>query len=156
MQGSKKVIDALNVLVEDELAAVLLYHALSAAWRHDGFGKVADGLLQETLEETVHARRLAARVLLLAGAPSWKPTKTPSPVPDATEARLRAVLEAEENAVREYRDAVKLACSEGDYVSECLLREILEDEEHHVEEVEREMGVLAKIGEENWLTEAVG
>lgn len=154
MKGNKKIVNALNSLLADELSAILLYNCLGSCWRHDGLLRPAAEMDHEVLDETGHAQALAARIMQLEGVPMFAPSNTPPATPSGPRERLQAVVDAETDAVTEYTAAVELACKEGDPCTENLLRRHLDDEVGHLAAVERDVRLLEMLGVQNWLTEA--
>nr|NIP86841.1 bacterioferritin [Planctomycetales bacterium] len=69
MQGSEKVIEALNAGLTIELTAINLYFINSKMCRDWGLHKLADHYHAESLEEMRHAEAVIDRVLFLDGVP---------------------------------------------------------------------------------------
>jgi bacterioferritin len=63
---------------------------------------------------------------------------------------LECDLKAEYGARDLYKEAYKACHDLGDFVSMELFRELLEDEEGHIDFIESELSLLEKIGLENY------
>jgi len=149
MKGDPQIIEWLNKALKAELTAINQYFLHSRMYEDWGLDKLAKKLYQESIEEMQHADLIIKRILLLEGLPNLqdlgrlKIGETPK---EALECDLALELEA----VPMYRDAVEYAESVRDYVSRDLFSSILEDEEHHVDWIETQLGLIAKIGEKNY------
>ena len=64
---------------------------------------------------------------------------------------LEADLEVENEAVPHLKASIKIAEDEQDYVSRDLFRAILDSEEHHIDWLETQLGLLKKVGEQNFI-----
>jgi len=64
---------------------------------------------------------------------------------------LRADLEAEHRGARLYRELVAQAETARDYVSRDLAREILSDEEKHVDFIETQFEMISRMGLQNFI-----
>jgi bacterioferritin len=89
----------------------------------------------EIPEELAHAQFLAEKVASLGGTP----TTAPRPVPAAADARemLQNVLEAERQAIADYKQRAEQAAAAGDKGLATHLETIVEDETAHFEETEK-------------------
>jgi bacterioferritin len=64
---------------------------------------------------------------------------------------LRSDLELEMEALAQLRGAIKHCETIGDYVSRDLFAEILENEEEHVDTLERQFAMIANMGLQNYI-----
>ena len=150
MQGTPQVIDYLKELLRGELAARDQYFAHSRIYEDQGFTKLYTRLDHEMQEETQHADALLRRILMLGGRPDMRPTAfTPGEtVPDmlrkdlATEYEVRAALQ----------EGMALCERAGDYVTrDILLAQLRDTEEDHAYWLEKQIGLIDKVGLQNYL-----
>lgn len=129
------LIAALNRDLEGEFQAVVMYvtYAAAATGPHRPMLKQFFGA--EVPEELAHAQFLADKIASLGGEPST----TPRPVPAAADARamLENVLEAERQAIRDYKERAEQAAAFGDKGLATHLETIVEDETGHFEETDK-------------------
>ena len=64
---------------------------------------------------------------------------------------LECDLKLEQLAIPDLREATACCETLGDYVTRDMLEEILESEEEHVDWLETQLGLIEKIGLENYL-----
>ena len=138
-RASKKVIDALNQDLRDELAAIFQY-----MWHHlQGEGLEAEAILPAfsavALDEMRHAEKLAERIVYLGGTPDHQPSAVK--FGGDLKKMLADDLEAENQAIASYKAHVALAAAEGDVTTRTMLEEILADEEEHADRWETVLGV---------------
>ena len=127
---SKKLLEALNDAIARELQVSVQY-----MWQHvmaKGIsGETVKGIFRKiAITEMKHAEDIAERLFYLGGVPTTKPSAIQ--VGKGLKEMLRIDKKAEENAIRLYRDIVRMAEKEGDIVTANLFTEILaQEEEHH-------------------------
>lgn len=156
MQGKKIVIDELNRLLTGELTAADQYFVHSRMYENWGLFALFDRLEHERQEELDHAAKLIQRILFLEGIPdvaSRAPLKIGASVPQM----MANDLEYELQVVANLRAAIALTEAEQDYETRRLLVKLLEDtEEDHTHWLEQQVGLIAKIGVENYIQSATG
>lgn len=150
MKGDAKVIEFLNAALKNELTAVNQYWLHYRLLDHWGITCLAEYERHESIDEMKHADRLSARVLFLDGLPNFQALGRLR-VGETVEEVLRADLALEMEALPLLRDAI--AHSEGvrDYVSRDLFAEILENEEEHVDVLERHLDQIGLMGLQNFV-----
>jgi bacterioferritin len=135
MKGDKKLIDALNSLLADELTAINQYMVHSEICANWGYDKLHKLIEKRAIVEMKHAEALIARIIFLEGMPivsNLKEMRIGSEIPK----QLANDLNAEMGAVKAYNEAIILAGEVRDYATRELLEHILNDEDKHVDEIE--------------------
>ena len=129
------MIDRLNEDLAGELGAIVQYITYAAKASGPYRPQLAAFFLAEVVDEQQHAQFLANKIVALGG----EPTTTPRPVPaaDTNRAMLEAVLEAEEQATRDYTERAAQAEEFGDKGLVVQLEDMVRDESGHSEETRR-------------------
>ena len=151
MKGNTAIIDSLNKQLTLELTSMDQYLAHSKMYEDFGLSHLHHQLAHEYDEELTHAQRLIERILFLEGTPdtaSREPLKIGQDVPSM----LQNDLDAERVVAESLRNIIALCETERDYVSRDMLLELLSDtEEDHIYLLEKELGLIDKIGLQNFL-----
>lgn len=150
MKGDARVIEYLNEALKNELTAVnqyWLHYRLLDNW---GIRKLAELERHESIDEMKHADRLAERILFLEGLPNFQLLGRLR-IGETVEEILRADLAVEIEAIALLKDAIQHCETVRDYVSRDLFTDILESEEEHVDTLERQFDMIARMGLENYI-----
>lgn len=150
MKGDPKVIDYLNEVLKNELTAINQYFLHYRILNHWGVEKLAKFEYEESIDEMKHADKLADRILFLGGLPNFQLLGRLR-VGETVAEILKADLAIEEEAIPLLRDAIAHSESVRDYVSRDLFSDILESEEHHVDELEKQFEMIERMGIENYI-----
>lgn len=150
MQGDAKVIEFLNTALKNELTAVNQYWLHYRMLDNWGVSRLADHERHESIDEMKHADQLAERILFLDGLPNFQMLGRLR-VGETVEEILRADLALEEEAIPLLRDAIAHCESVRDYVSRDLFQRILDSEEEHVDMLEKQFDMIARMGMENYI-----
>ena len=150
MQGDPKVIDFLNQALTNELTAVNQYWLHYRILHHWGVHKLAAFERHESIDEMKHADRLADRILFLDGLPNFQAIGRLK-IGETVEEILRADLALEMEAIPLLKDAVAHAETVRDFVSRELFADILANEEEHVDTLETQFEMIARMGLENYV-----
>jgi bacterioferritin len=150
MKGDAKVIELLNEALRNELTATnqyWLHYRLLDNW---GAARLAAFERSESIDEMKHADRLAERILFLDGLPNFQLLGRLR-IGETVEEVFRADLELELEAVEQLKGAIQHCESVRDYVSRDLFAEILDNEEAHVDALETQFEMIARMGLENYV-----
>jgi len=128
---SKELLEMMNKGVARELQVAIQYMWQHVQWYGVKGFAVKDELKNIAVEEMKHAEAIAERLFYLGE----KPTTKPSPI--FVGEKLKEMIEndrnAEEEAVELYKKIITKAREEGDETTHRLFRQILADEEEHLD-----------------------
>jgi bacterioferritin len=155
MRGDAKVIENLNLALKNELTSINQYFLHSRMADNWGLKKLAKKEYEESIDEMKHADKLAKRILFLEGLPNFQDMGKIYIGEDVPEI-LQCDLRREKEAHPLYKDAIAHCEKVQDYVTRDLLTEIQESEESHIDWLEEQIGLLEKIGLQNYLQSLVG
>ncbi|QTK80255.1 Bacterioferritin [Agrobacterium tumefaciens] len=96
-----------------------------------------------------HADKLIDRIIFLEGHPNLQ-TVAPLRIGQNVKEVLEADLAGEYDARASYKQSRDICHEAGDYVSMKLFEALLIDEEGHIDFLETQLELLAKIGEEKY------
>ncbi len=151
MKGSQKVIDVLNELLAGELTAMDQYFIHSRIYEDWGLSKLFERIGHEMEDETGHADLMIRRILFLEGKPNLAKREAldiGSTVPEM----LQSDLNIEYSVVKNLKNAIALCEVEKDFETRAMLVKQLEDtEEDHAYWLEKQLGLIDKIGLQNYL-----
>ena len=150
MKGDDRVIELLNEALRNELTAVNQYWLHYRLLDHWGIHRLAEFERHESIDEMKHADRLSERILFLDGLPNFQLLGRLR-IGETVEELLRADLALEQEALVQLKTAIAHCETVRDYVSRDLFSEILENEEQHVDTLERQFDMIANMGLANYI-----
>ena len=155
MQGEKQIFTLLNAQLTNELTAINQYFLHARMYKNWGYKELAEHEYKESIDEMKHADQLVERILFLDGLPNLQALgklligETPR---EALECDLKLELAAHSDL----KLAIAHCESCGDYVSRELFEQILTSEEEHIDWLETQLGLIAKLGDVNYLQTKIG
>lgn len=150
MLRDPKVIEHLNTQLTNELTAINQYFLHARTLDHWGVTKLGKQEYAESIEEMKHADELIQRILFLDGLPNVQRMNQIA-VGETVEEILQADLRLEDKALDDLRVGIAYCESVRDFVSRDLLIHILENEEEHVDFLERQFDLIKQIGIERYI-----
>jgi bacterioferritin len=155
MKGDAKVVDYLNKALRHELTAVnqyWLHYRLLDDW---GLKNMAKTWRKESIEEMEHADKLIDRIIFLDGFPNMQ-VLDPLHIGQNVKEVLECDLKAEYSARALYEEAATYCREVKDYVSKDLFENLMKDEEHHIDFLETQIGLVERIGIELYQQHHIG
>jgi bacterioferritin len=141
MRGDQKVIEFLNKVLQNELTAINQYWLHYRMLDNWGVTRLAEYERGESIDEMKHADRLAERIFFLEGLPNFQ-SLGKLHVGETVEEILRADLTLEQEALPVLQDAI----------AHCeTVRDILDSEEEHIDFLETQFELIARMGLENYV-----
>ena len=154
MQGNERILETLNSLLADELAAINQYMVHSEMCEDWGYERLHEAVEQRAMTEMRHAETLIARILFLDGKPIVSQLSQIK-IGGDVETQHKNDLAAELGAVKAYNQGIELAVEVGDNGTRELLESILKDEEEHVDWLEAQLDQIGQMGISNYLVEQI-
>lgn len=155
MKGDAQVIAYLQAQLKNELTAINQYFVHYRMFKHWGLDKLAKKEYEESIGEMKHADRLMDRIFMLDGLPNLQDLGKLMIGEDVLEA-LSSDLRLETGAQATVKDGIAQCESVRDYVSRDLLQDILDDTEEHIDFLETQIELAAKVGIQNYLQSQMG
>jgi bacterioferritin len=155
MQGDARVIEYLNRGLRHELTAInqyWLHYRLLANW---GYNDLAKKWRQESIEEMEHADELVDRIIFLDGFPNMQ-VLDPLHIGQNVREVLDCDLATEMSARALYQEAAAYCHSARDFVTRDLFESLMKDEEEHIDFLETQLDLVAKLGLELYSQHHIG
>ena len=155
MRGDPRVIEYLNKGVRSELTATnqyWLHYRLLDNW---GYKTLAKKWREESMEEMQHADKLTVRIIFLDGMPNLQ-VLDPLHIGQNVKEVLDCDLQSELTARALYEEAATYCHSVKDYVSRDLFEKLMHDEEEHIDFLETQLDLVAKLGLELYAQHHIG
>jgi bacterioferritin len=151
----KDVISFLNRVLKNELTAINQYFLHAKMQENLGLERLAKHVKDESIDEMKHADELMERILFLEGLPNLQDLGKLY-VGEEVREMLECDLKLEMEGLPLLREAIGHCEKVSDYVSRGLFQKILGSEEEHIDWLETQLGLIDKIGLENYIQSQMG
>ena len=155
MKGDIKVIEHLNKALYNELVAINQYFLHARMYKNWGLKELAEHEYKESIDEMKHADRLIERILFLDGLPNLQ-NLGKLMIGESPREAIECDLKLEMLAVPDLKVAIAYCEQSADYVSRDLFAAILESEEEHIDWLETQLALIARLGEGPYLQTKIG
>jgi len=150
MQGDARVIEFLNEQLTAELTAINQYFLHAKMQENWGYTRLAKHTKAESIDEMRHAEVLTDRILFLEGLPNYQKLFALR-IGETVKEQFECDMKVELEAVDRLRRGIEYMRSIGEVTSARIFEDILGDEEHHVDYLETQLGLIEKLGEALYL-----
>jgi len=151
MKGNQQIIDCLNKLLTGELTAMDQYLVHSKMYEDWNLTKLHERIAHEFEDEKQHAEALIERILFLEGHPDAS-KRDALAIGHTVPEMLQNDLNLEYTVTKDLRDVIALCEEKQDFQTRNVLMPLLEEtEQDHVYWLEQQLGLIDKIGLQNYL-----
>lgn len=151
MQTNQKIVDALNVLLANELSAMDQYFIHSRMYLDWGLHKLYERIDHEVTDEKAHASAIIERILFLEGTPDMS-KRDALQIGHDVPSMLQNDLNVEYSVGKLLKQTMALCEQEQDYVTRAMLQKLLDDTENdHAHWLEQQLRQIKLLGLANYL-----
>ncbi|MBA2281214.1 MAG: bacterioferritin [Acidimicrobiia bacterium] len=154
MQADPATIELLNDVLTAELTAINQYFVDAKMCADWGYDRLAEKFREESIGEMKDADELIERILYLDGVPNLQRLGSVR-VGETVAEKLTLALELEKEAIDRLNAGIADVVARGDNGTRELLDDILHGEEEHADWVERQLALIAQIGEPLYLAQQI-
>ena len=154
MKGDIEIIKHLNRVLLNELTAINQYFLHARMFKNWGFHKLNEKEHHESIDEMKHADMVIERILFLEGLPNLQDIGRLR-IGESVHECLKADLALELDAIPCLKQAIVDAEKAGDFVSRDLFQKLLDSEEEHIDWLETQLGLIEKVGLQNFLQSGI-
>ena len=155
MKGKPEVLKVLQEMLEEELGAINQYFLHGEMCENWGYERLSKHIKKISINEMGHAERIIERTLFLEGTPNLSELPKLNIGKDVKQV-LENDLALELGAVHDYNKSVAACREAGDNGTADFLKEILTEEEGHVDFFEEQLGLIEQLGLQNYLAQQLG
>jgi len=142
----EKSIELLNKAIGDELSAVHQYMYFHFHCDDLGYDLLSNLFKRAAIEEMTHVEKLAERILFLKGEVEMKASQVVQKTHDVKN-MLEMAAEMETGSVKDYNTWANECSMNSDSASKKLFEALVDDEERHFDQYDKEIDNLTKFGD---------
>jgi bacterioferritin len=141
-----KSIELLNKAIADELSAVHQYMYFHFHCDDLGYDLLSNLFKRTAIEEMMHVEKLAERILFLKGEVEMKAAHDAQKIHDVIK-MLEMATGMESGSVKDYNEWANECSKNADSASKKIFEALVDDEERHFDQYDKEMENLTKFGD---------
>lgn len=142
----EKSIELLNRAIADELSAVHQYMYFHFRCDDLGYDLLSNLFRRTAIEEMMHIEKLAERVLFLRGEVEMKASEEVKKIHEV-KAMLEMAVKMETSSIKDYNEWANECSGNADSASKKIFELLVDDEERHFDQYDKEMENLVKFGD---------
>jgi bacterioferritin len=142
----EKSIELLNKAIADELSAVHQYMYFHFHCDDLGYDLLSNLFKRTAIEEMLHVEKLADRILFLKGEVEMKTSQDVQKIHDVKK-MLEMAASMETGSVKDYNEWANECSKNADSASKKIFEALVDDEERHYDQYDKEMENLVKFGD---------
>ncbi len=152
MKGKPEVLALLSEMLKEELGAINQYMLHAEMCDNWGYQRLGSSTKKQSIGEMKHAEKIIERILFLEGTPKMDEMGKLNIGKDVPQ-QLKNDLALEKAAVTAYNRAIETCRKAGDNATADFLKDILKDEEEHVDMLETQLELIEQLGLQNYLSQ---
>ncbi len=142
----KKIQEAFNKQINEELYSAYLYQAMSVDFAAKGMSGMANWMAVQALEEMSHAKKFQDHILERGGTVELLAIEKPQKAWETPRAAFEAALAHEQHITGCINDLVDLGIAEKDHASKSLLQWFVDEQVEEEDTANENIDKLAMIG----------
>lgn len=154
MKGDTKVLSSLNKVLSNELTAINQYFLHARIVKNWGYAHLASKIYTESIDEMKHAQQLIDRILFLEGIPNLQQTISVQ-IGQTVLDQLKYDLDLELKSLLVLKESIDTCIEVKDHATSEILKQILSNEEEHIDWLEGQILCIKDIGIENYLAQQI-
>ena len=148
---SKKLAQAINQQVANELGASLQYLSIAAHFNHRNLTLLSKLFLAQAQEEHEHAMKFVKYLFDTKADVRIPAVPAPTATFTTPEAAVGAALDWEYEVTKQITTLMDLAVKDNDYLAQSFLQWFVDEQLEEVAKMDRLLGVIKQSGEKNLL-----
>ena len=148
---SKKLAQAFNQQIANELGASMQYISIAAHFNHRSLTLLSKLFLEQANEERDHAMKFVKYLFDTKADVRIPEVSAATPSFTSGEAAVEAALKWEYDVTKQITDLMELAVKDGDYLAQSFLQWFVDEQLEEVTKMDRLLGVIRQSGEKNLL-----
>ena len=152
MKGKPEVLAVLSEMLKEELGAINQYMLHAEMCDNWGYQRLGSSTKEQSIGEMKHSEKIIERILFLEGTPKMDEMGKLNIGKDVPQ-QLKSDLALEKAAVAAYNRAIETCRKAGDNATADFLKDILKDEEEHVDLLETQLELIEQLGLQNYLSQ---
>jgi bacterioferritin len=150
----EKSIELLNNAIADELSAVHQYMYFHFRCDDLGYNLLSNFFKRTAIEEMMHVEKLAEGILFLKGEVEMKASQDVQKIHDVQK-MLEMAAGMETGSVKDYNEWANECSKNADSASKKIFEALVDDEERHFDQYDKEMENLTKFGDNSLALQSI-